>query len=66
MKDRDLRPRASEDKGHLHYSDKGGHKERSRFWHALRKLAEGAAYSPTKELVWLIRRDMPRHPRNGK
>jgi len=50
-----------------HYSDSGGHKERSQFWKELRKIArETENYSPTKELQWLIRRNMQRVPRDGK
>lgn len=52
--------------GYRHYSDKGGHQERGQFWKSIAKLGHVIHYLPTKEIAWLIKRDMPRHPRNGK
>lgn len=49
-----------------HYSDKGGHKERSDFWKAARRIDPRLVYHPNRELSWLIKRDMPRMPREGK
>lgn len=49
-----------------HYSNRGGHRERSEFWKDIRRVAKNLTYSPTKELRWLIRRDMQRVPRDGK
>lgn len=54
------------DKENRHYSEKGGHQERGQFWRSIGKLGRAIHYSPTKEIAWLIKRDMPRHPRNGK
>jgi len=51
-----------------HYPDEV--KERSEFWQDVKKLGKELGrdmnYSPTKEATWLIRRDMPRNPRDGR
>lgn len=47
-----------------HYSDKGGHKERSDFWAGLRKF--NREQYPDKVVDWNIRRTMMRAPQDGK
>ncbi|MBI4038091.1 hypothetical protein HY387_00350 [Candidatus Daviesbacteria bacterium] len=63
-----------------HYSNKGGHKERSKFWKGVNRLAgrlpDTMVYSPrrlvvvplplTVEQAHIIKRDMPRFPRDGR
>lgn len=50
------------------YYDKGGHKSRSDFWKAARRLPwlNKGDLTPVTEAVWVARRDMPRYPRDGK
>ena len=61
--------------GYRHYSEKGGHKERSDFWREVRKLVgRSLNYSPHNllpqslpiEQVYLVRRQMFRGPRDGR
>jgi len=64
--------------GHKHYSEKGGHKERSDFWKDVRKMIERSyKYSPNQNLnfapqslppeeAFNIRRGMLRDPRDGR
>jgi hypothetical protein len=57
-----------------HYSNKGGHKERSEHWRAVDKIAKLLGrdfnYSPSdrtpKDVAHIIRRSMNRNPRSGK
>lgn len=47
------------------YSDYGGHKERSDFWKLFRKKLPGDVI-PDKSFDQIIRRSMPRIPKDGK
>lgn len=60
--------------GHRHYSEKGGHKERSDFWKDVDQIAQDLArlfsYNPRQampvEQAYLMRRQMFRSPRDGR
>ena len=61
--------------GHKHYSEKGGHKERSNFWKDVQKMiGRSFSYSPHNlvpqslpiEQAYLIRRQMFRDARDGR
>lgn len=57
MQERDL--------GNKHYSEKGGHLESHLFWRHARRLMPGVDM-PDKNIVWMIKRTMPRMPKEGK
>jgi len=61
--------------GHRHYSEKGGHKERSDFWKDVRRMVgRSLHYSPNNfepqslptDQAYLIRRNMFRDPKDGR
>ncbi len=62
--------------GKEHYSDKGGHKERSDHWKSVDKIAKlierNFTYSPymqlsmVREQAHIIRRQMRRDPQDGR
>ena len=49
-----------------HYSDKGGHKERSAFHKELRRYQKDSTLLPMKIDMWQARRTMRRIPQSGK
>lgn len=58
-----------------HYSEKGGHKVRSEFWRRVRRsssdLQRMLNYPPRllplpKEVAFMVKRDMPRNPKDGR
>ena len=61
--------------GHRHYSEKGGHKERSDFWKEVDRVARDLGrffnYNPRFQTIpieqaYIIRRNMFRDPRDGR
>ena len=52
--------------GHRHYSEKGGHKERSDFWKDVKKVVNISPEALSIETAYLIRRSMLRDPRDGR
>ena len=52
--------------GHRHYSEKGGHKERSDFWKDVKKVVNLSPEALSIEKAYLIRRSMLRDPRDGR
>jgi len=52
--------------GHKHYSEKGGHKERSDFWKDVKKVVNLSPEALSIEKAYLIRRSMLRDPRDGR
>jgi hypothetical protein len=49
-----------------HYSEKGGHKDRSDFHRELRRYCRDSTLIPEKVDMWQVRFKMKRMPRSGK